>query len=212
VFYKNCKAKTLTFRAGDGPGRVIDYTARPGGFVEGPDGYRKAFKRAGFTPNDELPEEERRPPESSVAARSVPKKRPRNIPDDLQQDHVEVSQSPSRGAVGGGAFDLDDDDDEPATPGGGMATPFGSLDSIPTLPAPPAPVSEPPPPPPSSNVEHQDTAREVESARWGGPPPAEGAQAPASGPGVIPPASGPGPVTERDTKPEKPSNKGGSKK
>jgi len=59
MLYKNCTSKVLTFAAGDGPGRVVNYTAKPGAFVEGPDGYRAPFKRHGFTPVDELPATER---------------------------------------------------------------------------------------------------------------------------------------------------------
>lgn len=59
MLFKNPNGTPLTLRVGDGPGRFTDYTAPAGGFVEGPDGYLAPFKRKGFIPVDELPEDER---------------------------------------------------------------------------------------------------------------------------------------------------------
>jgi len=78
MLYKNPTSKSLTFTCGDGPGRVILYTADAGGFVEGPDGYRAPFKRAGFIPVDELPKDERPSIQiGSTRSMAVPPKRPR---------------------------------------------------------------------------------------------------------------------------------------
>lgn len=135
MLYKNPTGKTLTWRCGAGPGRYIDYTARPGGFVDGPDGYREPFRRAGFIPNDELPEDER----AQI---------------DIGTARVGVATAPKRPT-----FDDSVDDDEEPDPRA-MPSVMPPIDQIPSLDAPPMIPEDPPPLPPAPPAPSKDAPKD----------------------------------------------------
>lgn len=59
MIYFNLRSEDISFRVGNGPGRFTQYDAKPGCYVDGPEGYKPQFKRFGLTPIDEIPVEQR---------------------------------------------------------------------------------------------------------------------------------------------------------
>lgn len=201
MLFKNRTDRHLRWRVGTGPGSWVDYEADPGEFAIIPEGYRDQAKREGFTPVDELPADEQ--PDISVARQHVTlgKKQKKVFFEDEDGERLEraVPSQPLTGAGNRprqptpptrlpGVSARPQIDMSAAPPDGPMA-----LDNVPSLPDLPLPPAEDP---------------------AGAAPPAGAVLPPPDAPEGIPvpetPGT-PGPVTERDTKPDKPGAKGAKK-
>lgn len=97
MLYKNPNGRRLIWRCGAGPGVHIDYIAEAEGFVDGPEGYREQFRRAGFIPADELPEDERPNFNFGRARVGITPQAPRRQFDDSADDDDDLRHAQSSG-------------------------------------------------------------------------------------------------------------------
>ncbi len=213
MLYKNRTDRPLVWRCGTGPGSWTDYKAGPGKFCIAPSGYREQMRREGFTPTDELPDDERPDipiDESSVTMGKVQRKVFVEDPEDGERLERAVPTRPladlpvfarpqatrptapppaSRPQI-----------DMSAAPADGPMA-LANVEPLPDLPPPPAdePVATPGVALTAKAVLAGDMSVETPAEPHGG------AVAPAG-------AAMPAPPSERDTKPEKPSAKDKAKK
>lgn len=207
MLYKNRTDRKLLWRCGTGPGSWVDYKADPGEFAIAPAGYREQMRREGFTPADELPEDER--PNIPIAASSVAHgKVQRKVfvedPEDGEKLERAVPTRPlaeiprpvaTRPTAPPAASSRPQIDLSAAPADGPMA--LANVEPLPDLPPPPA--DEPAVALSAKAVLAGDMSVETPGEA------SEGAVAPA---GAVMPA----PPAERETKPEKPSSKDKAKK